>query len=137
MPRAARLRSRLTADELREAVRSMHVRYPEDRVPGFFQVPNELLRSGAARKVGYGALLLALLLKSYNRGDGRIFPPRAELAELLGVNVGTIDRWKKRLEKVGILTWRRGRTGRCNEYRVNFGPCREIRNRQKKNERSP
>jgi DNA-binding MarR family transcriptional regulator len=86
-------------------------------------LPNALLRRGFAAQNGSTALGLALLIKSYE-GKRKAFPKASDLAKLLGVNVSTVHRNKRRLEKLGILSWDRGRTGRANEYSVNLGPER-------------
>jgi hypothetical protein len=122
----------LTADTLAAAIDAAEVIYPAGWTPGFFPVPNAPLRRGIIAKVGEGPFCLLCLLASFNRGNGNIFPERETLAGLLGKTVSTVDRYKKVLERAGLLKWRRGHTGRCNEYRVDFGPCKEIRPRKKK-----
>ena len=64
------------------------------------------------------------LLQSYHGADGKIHPEREELSQLLGVTVGTIDRWNRTLAEQGLVQWRRGHTGRGNDYQVNVEPLR-------------
>lgn len=125
----------LTAEALRAAVNEQPVRFPEPhrRVPGYFRVPNAGPRAGLIARIGSGGFALACLLESFDRGDGSIFPEREELAKLLGVSTRTVDRYKHKLERSGVLRWKRGRRGRCNEYALDFGPCREIYGKRPRN----
>lgn len=119
---------KLTEAHLRKAIAAEPIRWPGARlrVPGFSQVPNAFTRRGLAL-LGPGPLALAVLLASFNAGDGDIHPSREELARVIGVTVSTIDRWKRKLRDAGVLRWHRGREGRCDAYSVDFGPCKELR----------
>ncbi len=117
------LQQGLTPDELSRAIRSQHILWPNDWAHGFVQVPNALLRNGFVAKYGSTVLALALLIKSFE-GLKNPFPKAKRLAELLGVSVSTVHRSKKKLNELGVLTWRPGHTGRANEYTVNLGPER-------------
>lgn len=113
----------LTREQLQQAIEAEAVRYPLRWIPGFFQMPNALLRNGVVAKVGDGPFALLCVIQSfYAGGDSIICPDRKVLAELLGVGVGTIDRYKRTLKEAGLLDWQTGHTGRCNEYWTNFGP---------------
>jgi len=116
----------LTANQLQQAIDAQSMLWPSVKLypPGYVQVPNALMRRGSIARCGLGPVTLALTVKSYFNGEARSFPPRAELAGLLGVSVGTIDRWKRKAENFGLLHWRRGHIGRANEYTVNLGPER-------------
>jgi len=113
----------LTADDLRKHIGRAAPRWPDVKSwpPGFAAIPNALLRRGIVAQIGAGPWALACLLKSFGE---RSFPPREILAELLGVSPATVDRWKAVLLGAGMLRWRRGRTGRANEYTVTLGPER-------------
>lgn len=124
-------RGNLTAAALRAAIDRRPIRWPDDDAPGFVQVPNRALRLGLTAGIGAGPFSLACVLLSFYMPGGKVYPPREVLASLLGVTVGTVDRWKRVLEKHGISEWRRGGTGRANAYQVNFGPVRKSKKREK------
>ena len=124
-------RGNLTAAALRAAIDRRPIRWPDDDAPGFVQIPNRVLRRGLIAGIGAGPFALACLLLSFYMPGGKVYPPRELLASLLGVTVGTVDRWKHVLEKHGISEWRRGGTGRANAYRVNLGPVRKSKKREK------
>lgn len=117
----------LTPDGLRQAVKTQPIRYPGvlQYPPGFTMLPNALLRQGVVKKIGGGPFALACLIQSFYRPGIAPFPEREQLADLLKVSECTVDRYKAILEQAGILTWKRGHTGRANEYRVNLGPVRK------------
>jgi hypothetical protein len=112
----------LTAEQLSEAINTQDIRWPDSFPPGFVMVPNALLRCGAVAKVGIEPCMLACLVQSFHGKSGKMFPERQELARLLGVHVGTVDRWKRQAEDAGLIRWQRGGTGRANLYTVNLGP---------------
>ena len=124
------LRGGLTAEALRKAIDRQPIRWPDCDPPGFVQVPNRLLRCVAFAGISPGAFKLACTIQAFYSPGRKPFPPREELAKLLGVHPGTVDHWKQELKRAGILKWTRGRTGRANEYRVNFGPVRGSKKRQ-------
>jgi len=124
----------LTAAALRAAVDRQPIRWPGEDPPGFVQVPNRVLRRGLIAKIGAGPFALACVLQGYYSPNGKTYPPREELARLLDVSTGTVDRYKGILADVGAIEWKRGGTKRANEYeRVNFGPWRKGREKRKKN----
>lgn len=123
-------RGGLTREGLLRAINAQEIRWPNNWPPGFIgKVPNALLRRGIVARIGQGPFALLCLIRSYYRPGGKVFPAREELARLLGESVSTVDRYKTVLVKAGLLTWKRGRTGRANEYYVNFGPCKGCRKR--------
>jgi hypothetical protein len=124
-------RGNLTAAALRAAIDRRPVRWPHDDPPGFVQIPNRVLRLGLTAGIGAGPFALACLLLSFYMPGGKVYPPREVLAARLGVTVGTVDRWKRVLERHGIVEWQRGGTGRANAYRVNFGPVRKFKKRER------
>lgn len=124
-------RGHLTTAALRAAIDRRPIRWPDDDAPGFVQVPNRGLRRALTAQIGAGPFSLACVLLSFYRPGGEVYPPREVLASRLGVTVGTVDRWKRVLEKHGIVEWRRGGTGRANVYRVNFGPWRKSKKRER------
>jgi hypothetical protein len=124
-------RGNLTASVLRAAIDRRPVRWPDGDAPGFVQVPNRVLRRGLTAGIGAGPFSLACVLLSFYMPGGKVYPPREVLASLLGVTAGTVDRRKRVLEKHGISEWRRGGTGRANAYRVNLGPVRKSKKREK------
>ena len=117
------VRQGLTADELRKHIGQAEPRWPDVKSwpPGFASIPNALLRRGIVARIGEGPWALACLLASFGKHG---IPPREKLAALLGVSPATVDRWKGVLKRAGMAWWRRGRTGRANEYTVTFGPER-------------
>ena len=127
----------LTHEELVQAIHNQPILWPDDWPQGFVQVPNALMRNGfvakyGGKKNGGNMFALAVLIKSYE-GLRKPFPKVEDLAELLNVETSTVHRYKKKLKKLGVLTWRRGHTGRANEYTVNLGPERwEHREKRKR-----
>lgn len=119
------VRGELTAEELTQRMDAQETRWPDGWPPGFVMVPNALLRGGIVSEIGAGPVALAHILQSFRGADGKICPDRLELARLMGESVSTVDRYKRVLAGAGLLTWRRGATGRANEYRVDFGPLRK------------
>ncbi len=115
----------LTGQQLRDEIDQLPIRFPDDWPPGFVQLPNAFIRNGAVRRIGPTAFALACALASFRGADKRVFPSRDVLGDVLGVSVSTVDRAKAKLQEAGVLTWRRGRRNRCNEYVVNFGPLRK------------
>ena len=124
----------LTGDELRKAIESQPIRWPDCWPSGFFQVPNSLLRNGIVHDLGAGPFALLCALGSFHGGNGQIHPSREELAKLLGVSVSNIDLYKRELKKAGMLTWTRGRPGWNNDYKLNFGPLRKSAKRASREE---
>ena len=121
------LRAGLTREALAEAIQKCPILWPEPMLwtPGFSPVPNALARRGVIAKIGLGPWALVTLLMSFQRQPEQIvIVTRELLAELLGVSVSTVDRWKGELRKAGLVTWKRGGTDRADEYRVNLGPRR-------------
>jgi len=116
----------LTSEELAKAIEAEEVRYPPGRTPGFFQVPNYLLRGALVARIGVGPWALLCALRSFTGRSGECFPGRGELAELLGVSTRTVDKWKGELLGEGLIHCRRGHTRRTNEYMINFGPCEKM-----------
>ena len=113
-----------TAAELLSVIGQQPIRWPDNWPPGFVIVPNAPIRRGIVAQIGPGPFALACILKSH-WCNGRSYPAREVLARELGVSIATVDRYKGTLEKAGILAWRRGHTGRTNEYDVNLGPRRK------------
>jgi hypothetical protein len=118
----------LTHDQLAGVIAQAPIRWPPPGKwpPGFSKIPNAPVRRGLIARVGLGPFALACALRSFQGHDGLIFPPREILAELLGVTISTIDRYKTVLGDAGVISWTSGKTGRANEYRVNFGPERRT-----------
>jgi len=125
-------RGGLTAAALRAAIGRQAIRWPHGHAPGFVLVPNRVLRRGLIAEIGLGPYALACLIQSYYSPNAKTYPPREELARLLGgVSPGTVDRYKAILADAGIIEWKRGGTNRANEYgRVNFGPVRKQATRR-------
>jgi len=126
------LQAGLTAGELRKAVFAEPVRYPDRAagwIPGYSRPSNNFIRR-ALPLLGAGPFALAVLLASFDAGNGKVFPDRDTLAKTMDVSAATVDRWKRELAKAGVLRWLRGRKGRCNEYTINFGPCKEFKKRR-------
>jgi hypothetical protein len=124
----------LAADTLRKAIDRQPIRWPAEDPPGFVQVPNRAIRRGLIAKIGLGPFALACVIQSFYSPNAKTYPPREELARLLDVAPGTVDRWKGVLAGAGIGKWKRGGTNRANEYgRVNFGPVRTGGKKRKKN----
>jgi len=122
----------LTADALRKAIDRQPIRWPAEDPPGFVLIPNRATRRGLIAEIGAGPFALACLIQSYYSPNAKTYPPREELARLLGdVSPGTVDRYKAILADAGIIDWKRGGTNRANEYgRVNFGPIRKQATRR-------
>jgi len=121
----------LTADILRKAIGRQPIRWPNDDRPGFVLIPNRVLRRGLIAEIEAGPFVLACLIQSHYSPNAKTYPPREELARLLKVSPGTVDRWKGVLADAGIIEWKRGGTNRANEYgRVNFGPIRKQATRR-------
>jgi hypothetical protein len=133
------LQAGLTAGELRKAIAAEPVRYPERAagwIPGYSRPSNNFTRR-ALPLLGAGPFALAVLLASFDAGNGKVFPDRATLAKTMDVSAATVDRWKRELAKAGVLRWRRGRKGRCNDYSIDFGPCKEYRKPTRKTSSHP
>jgi len=120
------VRAGLTSEKLAAAINSIDVRYPEGWPPGFVAVPNALLRNGLVAKIDPTALSVLCVLKSFDNSSHQCHPQREELARLMGVDVRSIDRAKAALEKAGLLRWRRGGSGRANDYCFDLGPCLKV-----------
>ena len=120
-------RGGLTTEALAKAIEKQPILYPGGWPPGFSMIPNALLRSGLVAEIGPPAFCVFCAIASFRGRDGVCRAEREELARLVGCTVRTINRCTGALEKAGLLRWRRGRTGRANEYIVDFGPCKEAR----------
>jgi len=120
-------RGGLTREALARAIYRQAIRWPEKDAPGFVQVPNRVLRRGLGKEIGPGPFALACLLQSFYSPGKPSCPSRKTLARLLGVDPGTVDRWKRALREAGLLSWLRGRKNLSNEYRVDFGPVRKSK----------
>jgi hypothetical protein len=121
------VRGDLTGAALRAKIDYTLPRYPEGWAGGFAQIPNAIFKNGIAAEIGKTAMLLLLAIKSFEGGDGKLFPSRPTLAGMVDVSESTIDRQKTRLRESGLLTWNRGRTRRANEYTVHLDPyCKKL-----------
>ncbi len=132
----------LTSDTLAKATTEQKIRYPNKWPSNFFMVPNALIRRGVIKQVGPAAFAILTTITSFSDSQGVCRVGRTKLSELTGISERTIDRHNKILKKMGLLSWKPGRTERANEYRFNFGPCkgsnrkyvvRPVRTMDKKN----
>lgn len=123
--RAWRTAQPLTAGALKAAIRDCPLRWPEHFPKGFAAVPNHLAKRGAIRVVGATAWACWCAIASFADEDGQCWPGRELIAELVGVDVRTVDAAKERLRAAGLLAWKRGGivggAKRANVYQVDFG----------------
>ena len=123
--------SGLTASDLWGAIARQKVLYPKpaDYPPGFSMLPHALVRCGLIREVGTTATAVLLAIASFTGSDGIARVTREQLAEVVGCKTRTVERSCLRLREVGVLSWKSGRTGLANEYRIDWGPCRHAKQR--------
>ncbi len=118
-------RDGLTPGGLAEAITDARILYPRGWPPNFYMVPNALVRRGVIAHLGTSAFSVLNVIASFADSSGICRVTREQLASYTGLSPRQIDRCNKLLKQAGFLSWRRGRTGRANEYRVDFGPCKE------------
>ncbi len=119
----------LTPKALADAITAQKVLYPDKWPSDFFMVPNALIRRGVISQVGPAAYAVLAAIASFSDSKGVCRATRDELSELTGQDVRTIDRCKGILKDAALLSWKPGHTGRANEYRVNWGPCKGSKRR--------
>jgi hypothetical protein len=117
----------LTTEQLQQAITNAKIIYPKGYTPGFSQPPSALMQSGVIARIGAAPVLLLGVIWSYRDNEGRMYPEREELAEHMGVTVRTIDRYNEALAGEGLLSWRQGHKGRANEYYIDWGPCKALK----------
>ena len=122
-------KGKLTPKALANAITAQKVVYPDKWPSNFFMVPNALIRRGVISRVGPAAYAVLAAIASFSDSNGVCRATRDELSELIGQDVRTIDRCKGILKDAALLSWKPGRTGRANEYRVNVGPCKRSTGR--------
>ena len=119
------MRGGLTSKVLRKVLRECTPRLPERFPRGFLRLPHHLARRGALRQVGPTAWAVWCAIAGFADAEGRCWPARRLLAELVGVDVRTIDGAKARLRAAGLLTWKRGGIAggkkRANVYTIDAG----------------
>ena len=125
------LKAGLNTEGLIKVIQAKEIDYPPGHPQGFAQTPNALIRRGLIAEVGTTAFSVLLCLDSFANGDGSCWPSREIVANLTRLSIRQVDRAKMILAKAGLLVWQRGGTGRANEYRVDLGPCRWVRNPHK------
>ena len=115
----------LTREALLGELKVTPIQWPDGWPPGFVQVRNSLLRNGIVAQLGAGPFALFCALQSFHGANGQVHPSCEQLAQMLGVSVSGVNRWKNTLKEAGLLTWKRGRPGWNNSYTVNLGPLRK------------
>ncbi len=113
-------RDELDFRALEGAIHDKPMRYPEKWAHGFQQIPNAFFRAEITNEIGPTASLVLFAICSFNGSNGEMFPSREWLAAITRRSVCTIDRTKRLLKDKGLLSWNRGRKGRCNDYAVHL-----------------
>ena len=121
----------VSGPELRATIAHADTCRPKKWPYGFYMLPHAAVRRGIVKQIGCGPMVLALAIASFTGKDRTGFAEREVLAELCGVSVSQIDRWKRTLANAGILSWERGHKGKANVYRLDFGPLLKFQGRLK------
>ena len=96
--------------------------YPEDWVPGFVMIPNNLIRSGALNDLNASAFIVWLNLLSREGKDGKVNPGRQRIADDCGLHKDTAKDATNELREAGLLDWIPGNSSKCNDYTIRKGP---------------
>jgi hypothetical protein len=113
---------KLGPDVLPRAIEACPTCWPEGFAQGFLRLPHWIVRQGIVAKIRPTAWAVFVVIASFADADGRCWPKRQRVAQLVGVDVRTVDTCKNVLRSAGLLDWRRGGTGRANEYQVRLPP---------------
>lgn len=74
------------------------------------------------------AMLYYILYSHYNHVDGSCFPSLETLSIEAGVSIRTVQQMLKALKNEGIIDYKSGKQGKCNQY---IFPLEEKKNKKK------
>lgn len=114
--------TKLTWEQMQEDSR---VYMPEER---FCKAYNVTMRYIINRTNLQTAMLYYILYSHYNHVDGSCFPSLETLSIEAGVSVKTVQQMLKALKQKGIIDYKSGKQGKCNQY---IFPLEEKRNKKK------
>lgn len=115
-------RPKLTWEQMQQDSR---VYMPEER---FCKAYNVTMRYIINKTNLQTAMLYYILYSHYNHVDGSCFPSLETLSIEAGVSVRTVQQMLKALKNEGIIDYKPGKQGKCNQY---VFPLEEGRNKKK------
>lgn len=114
--------TKLTWEQMQEDSR---VYMPEER---FCKVYNVTMRYIINKTNLQTAMLYYILYSHYNHVDGSCFPSLEVLSIEAGVSIKTVQQMLKALKQEGIIDYKSGKQGKCNQY---IFPLEEKKNKKK------
>lgn len=119
--------NKLTWEQMQQDSR---VYMPEGR---FSKAYNTTMRYIISKTNLQTAMLYYILYSHYNHVDGSCFPSLETLAVECGVSIKTIQQMLRTLKNEGIIDYKSGKQGKCNQY---IFPLEEQRNIKKSKAKS-
>lgn len=117
-----RNKHKLTWEQMQEDSR---VYMPEER---FCKAYNVIMRYIINKTNLQTAMLYYILYSHYNHVDGSCFPSLEVLSIEAGVSIKTVQQMLKTLKQEGIIDYKSGKQGKCNQY---IFPLEEKKNKKK------
>lgn len=98
---------------------------PEER---FSKAYNTTMRYIVSKTNLQTCMLYYMLYSHYNHTDGSCFPSLETLSIESGVSIKSVQQMLKSLKEQGIIDYKTGKQGKCNQYSF---PLEENRNKKK------